>query len=169
MESPQHRASGREGAHLPPPCDHSEGHSGVVEDPSRGSTGETQGRSGAGEGACGAARLACARERGAAAILIAKPNNAVRRPCRDVVSGAAQDAVEVLLPKRSTSKPWRKPRSLTAREPFWSLSMTVRTMQAPARMTSARFGCRPTICRRASVERELYSSICRSTSARDSR
>src|SRR5262249_2305946 len=168
-----HRASAREGAHLPPPCDHSEGHSGVVEDPATGSTRETQGRSGAGEGAFGARRLACAREQGAAAILIVKPNKPVRLPacwapqsrphdrrdhvleCRDVVTGAGQDAGEVFLPKRSTSKPWCKPRSLTARESFWSLSMTVRTMQAPARMTSARFGCRPTICRRASVEREL--------------
>ena len=34
--------------------------------------------------------------------------------------------------------------------------MTVRTMQAPARMTSARFGCNPTIRRRSSTVRVRY-------------
>ena len=43
-------------------------------------------------------------------------------------------------PNRSTSRPWRRPRSLTVRGPCPSLSITVRTMQAPARITSARFG-----------------------------
>ena len=46
--------------------------------------------------------------------------------------------------KRSTSTPWRRPRSLTVRTPAQP-SITVRTMQAPARMTSARLGWRPTI------------------------
>jgi hypothetical protein len=71
-------------------------------------------------------------------------------------------------PKRSASTPWRSPRSLTVSWFLPSLSITVRTMHAPARMTSARCGCRPTMPRRASASRPRYSSICRSSSARSS-
>ena len=42
------------------------------------------------------------------------------------------------VPNRSTSTPCRRPRSLTVSESRPSFSITVRTMQAPARMTSAR-------------------------------
>jgi hypothetical protein len=52
--------------------------------------------------------------------------------------------------KRSISKPWRSPRSLTERLSLPSLSITVLTMHAPDRITSARFGCSPTIVRRSS-------------------
>jgi hypothetical protein len=55
-------------------------------------------------------------------------------------------------PKRSMSTPCRRPRSLTVSESRPSRSSTVRTMQAPARITSARAGCRPTIWRRCSAE-----------------
>ena len=48
-------------------------------------------------------------------------------------------------PNRSASTPWRSPRSLTVSESAPSLSITVRTMQTPARITSARLGWRPTI------------------------
>ncbi len=43
-------------------------------------------------------------------------------------------------PNRSTESPWRRPRSLTVSDSCDNLSMTVRRMQAPARITSARFG-----------------------------
>ena len=56
-------------------------------------------------------------------------------------------------PKRSRSSPWRRPRSLTVSELRPSFSSTVLTTHAPARMTSARFGCRPRISRRASEVR----------------
>ena len=56
-------------------------------------------------------------------------------------------------PNRSTSSPCRRPRSLTVSESRPSFSSTVRTMHAPARITSARFGWRPTICRRSSASR----------------
>ena len=58
------------------------------------------------------------------------------------------------LVNRSISRPWRSPRSLTERLSLLSLSITVFTMHAPARITSARFGCNPTIFRRSSSERE---------------
>ena len=54
---------------------------------------------------------------------------------------------------RSTSRPWRRPRSLTVSSSQCSLSSTVRTMHAPARITSARAGCSPTISRRRSAVR----------------
>ena len=54
---------------------------------------------------------------------------------------------------RSTSRPWRRPRSLTVSSSQCSLSSTVRTMHAPARITSARAGCSPTIARRRSAVR----------------
>src|SRR6478752_1008428 len=69
-------------------------------------------------------------------------------------------------PNRSISTPWRSPRSLTVTESQPSLSMIVRTMQAPARITSARAGCNPTISRRPSASRVRYCSIWRSISAR---
>ena len=69
-------------------------------------------------------------------------------------------------PKRSTSRPCRRPRSLTVTVCCPSISMTVRTMHAPARITSARLGWSPTIVRRASRSRVRYSSIWRSMSAR---
>ena len=56
-------------------------------------------------------------------------------------------------PKRSIRTPSRNPRSLTVRDFTSSLSRTVRTMHAPARITSARFGWRPTIVRRSSASR----------------
>ena len=49
---------------------------------------------------------------------------------------------------RSTSRPWRRPRSLTVRLSRPSLARMLRTMQAPARMTGARLACSPTISRR---------------------
>jgi len=55
--------------------------------------------------------------------------------------------------KRSTSRRWRRPRSLTTSEVEPRLVTTIRTMHAPARMVSARFGCRPVIERRASMPR----------------
>src|SRR5204862_6750157 len=71
-----------------------------------------------------------------------------------------------LPPNRSTSTPCRSPRSLTIRRSSPSLSITVRTTHAPARMTSARFGWSPTIDLRASASRDRYSSIWRSISSR---
>jgi hypothetical protein len=56
--------------------------------------------------------------------------------------------------KRSAMRPCRNPLSLTVSESRPSLSMTVRTTQAPARMTSARLGCRPTISRRPAASRD---------------
>ena len=68
-------------------------------------------------------------------------------------------------PNRSTSRRCRRPRSLTVSDSRPSLSSTVRTTQAPARMTSARFGWRPTISRRSSALRVRNSSISRSRSS----
>ena len=55
--------------------------------------------------------------------------------------------------KRSTSRPWRRPRSLTVRLSRPSLARMPRTMHAPARMTGARLACSPTISRRWSASR----------------
>ncbi len=57
-------------------------------------------------------------------------------------------------PKRSMSSPCRRPRSLTVIVSWPSFSMTVRTMHAPARITSARLGWSPTIERRPSASRD---------------
>ena len=54
---------------------------------------------------------------------------------------------------RSMSRPCRMPRSLTVSDSRSSFAMTVRTMQAPARMTSALFDCSPPIWRRSSTVR----------------
>ena len=58
------------------------------------------------------------------------------------------------LTKRSSNTPCRRPWSLTVSDPLPSFASTTRTMQAPARITSARFGCRPRIDRRSSASRE---------------
>src|SRR5262249_6072268 len=61
--------------------------------------------------------------------------------------------VSRVYPNRSSTSSCRRPGSLTIAESRPSLAITVRTMQAPARMTSARLGCRPTISRRSSAVR----------------
>src|SRR6202000_2522649 len=57
----------------------------------------------------------------------------------------------LVVPKRAAIRPWRRPRSLTVSAAASSSSSVVRTMQAPARITSARPGCRAGIVRRRSV------------------
>src|SRR3954452_2206511 len=66
---------------------------------------------------------------------------------------AAAVAVAGGAENRSTRTPWRRPRSLTVSASRPSSSSTVRTMHAPARITSARFGCSPAISRRLAASR----------------
>ncbi len=56
-------------------------------------------------------------------------------------------------PKCSWSTPCRRPWSLTVTASQSSLSMIVRTMHAPARITSARAGCNPGMVRRPAASR----------------
>ena len=84
---------------------------------------------------------------GSAGLLLAVVHERRDRPARRPAQGRSPAL------NRSTRRPWRRPRSLTVSSSQCSLSSTVRTMHAPARITSARAGCRPTISRRRSAVR----------------
>ena len=75
----------------------------------------------------------------------------IGREARRLQSAAAE--VKSGIANRSAMRPWRRPRSLTVTVPAPSFRITVRTMHAPARITSARFGWSPTIVRRSSAPR----------------
>ena len=82
-----------------------------------------------------------------------EPRLSARRQHAHLVAALSASGSVQWSPNRSTSRPWRRPRSLTVSESRPSFVRTVRTMQAPARITSARLGCRPTILRRSSAVR----------------